>query len=159
MSKINKYWTLLEDLLTGIFFISGLSLIFYGVIMRYFFKNPRPWVDEIAMYSIIWGILFGLSIALRNDKHIGIDLFYDRLSPKLQRIVNIISNSVGVLFCVFLVFYSMNLVLSTYENGLVSMTIGLPMWLVYLILPTSGIFFLIRFFERLIKDIRKESIL
>lgn len=155
MGRINKYWTLLEDVLTGIFFISGLGLIFYGVILRYVFKAPRPWVEEISMYCVLWGILFGLSIALRNNQHIAIDLFYDKLSPTLKRVVDIIANFVGVVFCVCLVYYSAILVISTHKTGMVSMTVGIPMWLVYLILPLSGFFFLIRFIERFVKNMRK----
>jgi C4-dicarboxylate transporter DctQ subunit len=155
MGKIEKYWTLLEDTLTGVFFISGLGLIFYGVILRYVFHNPRPWVEEVTMYSVLWGILFGLSIALRNNHHIAIDLFYDKLSPGFQRIVDLIANFVGIIFCVCFVYYSSILVGSTYKTGMVSMTVGIPMWLVYLILPLSGFFFLIRFIERFIKVTRK----
>lgn len=155
MNKINKYWTLLEDILTGIFFISGLGLIFYGVVLRYVLKDPKPWVEEISMYCVLWGILFGLSIALRNNQHITIDLVYDRLPPLLQRAVDIFANLVGIMFCIFLVYYSFILVTSTYKTGMVSMTVGIPMWLVYLILPVSGFFFLIRFIERFIKIMRK----
>src|SRR5690625_260813 len=144
MSKINKYWTLLEDFLTGIFFISGLGLIFYGVVLRYVFKNPRPWVEEISMYSVIWGILFGLSIALRNDQHISIDLLYDKLTSRWRRIVDLISNTVGVLFCIFLVYYSYILVISTFKIGMVSITVGIPSVVVSLILAAHGFQLLIR---------------
>lgn len=157
MGKINKCWTLLEDILTGTFFISGLGLIFYGVVLRYVFKNPRPWVEEISMYCVIWGILFGLSIALRNNQHIAIDLVYEKLSAGLKRIVDFIANLVGVIFCLFLVYYSVILVVSTHKTGMVSMTVGIPMWTVYLILPMSGFLFLVRFIERLVKVIRKEG--
>jgi len=116
LNKINKYWTLLEDILTGIFFISGLGLIFYGVVLRYVFKDPKPWVEEISMYCVLWGILFGLSIALRNNQHITIDLVYDRLPPLLQRAVDIFANLVGIMFCIFLVYYSFILVTSTYKT-------------------------------------------
>ena len=155
MDKVKKHWTLLEDVLTGIFFISGLGLIFYGVVLRYVFKNPRPWIEEISMYAIIWGIMFGLSIALRNNQHITIDLLYEKLPPKFQRIIDLFANSIGVIFCVCLVYFSTDLVISTYKTGMVSMTVGIPMWIVYLILPISGTFFLIRFIERFINTMRK----
>lgn len=155
VKNLNKYWTLLEDILTGVFFVSGLGLIFYGVLMRYVFNNPKPWVEEISMYSVIWGILFGLSVALRNDHHIAIDLLYDVLSPKLKRLMNIFANLVGILFCIFFIYYSFNLVSSTHKTGMVSLTVGIPMWIIYVILPISGTLFLIRFIERFIQTVRK----
>lgn len=154
LKKLNKYWTLLEDILTGIFFISGLGLIFYGVLLRYIFNSAQAWVEEVGMYSVIWGILFGLSVALRNNHHISVDILHDLLSPRAQKIMNVFANLIGVLFCGFLIFYGLNLVISTYSTGMVSLAVGIPMWIVYLILPISGLLFLIRFIERIFNTVR-----
>ena len=41
-----------------------------------------------------------------------------------------------------------------YTSGMVSLDIGIPMWIVYLVLPLSGILFLLRFVERLVNILR-----
>ena len=55
MKAVYKIWGYLEEILAGIFFVAGVVLIFYGVIMRYIFNEPQAWVEELASYSIIWG--------------------------------------------------------------------------------------------------------
>ncbi|MFP3920039.1 TRAP transporter small permease subunit [Lysinibacillus telephonicus] len=40
---------------------------------------------------------------------------------------------------------------------MVSLDVGIPMWVVYLILPISGILFLLRFIERFVNILRRKG--
>ena len=154
MRTWKKWWALIEDVLAGSFLVTGLCLILYGVMMRYVFNSPKSWVEEITNYTIIWGALFGVSIALRDGHHIQVDMLYDRLPKKVQRWVRVFSDLMGVLFCLFYTYYGYVLVDKRLESGMISLDVGIPMWLVYLILPISGIMFLMRFLERLVNSLR-----
>jgi C4-dicarboxylate transporter DctQ subunit len=158
MRGIQKIWTWFEDVTAGSFFLSGIALIFYGVLMRYVFNAPKAWVEEISSYCIVWGALIGIAIALRDNHHIQIDMLYDKL-PKLSRkMVDVFANLVGIGFCVFYTYYGYALVEKRFGSGLVSLDVGVPMWIVYLILPISGILFMLRFIERFVNIWRKEEV-
>ena len=153
MKGLKKAWDLLEDILAGSFLSVGIALIFYGVLMRYVFNEPKAWVEEVANYTIVWGALLGVPIALRNNHHIQVDMLYDKMPPSIKRLMDIFSSVIGVLFCLFFTYYGYLLVAKRYTSGMVSMDVGIPMWIVYLILPISGAMFLLRFIERLIRAV------
>lgn len=158
MKKIKKIWSFVEDLGAGLFFMSGLTFIFYGVITRYIFNSPKPWVSEISVYLIVWGALLGISSALRDNRHIQVDLLYDVVPNRFKFMFDLFSTIIGIIFCLFYSYYGWGLVMSRYHSGLVSLDVGIPMWIVYLALPISGILFLIRFIERLVVCIRRRGL-
>ncbi|WP_280770757.1 TRAP transporter small permease [Salipaludibacillus daqingensis] len=154
MSRAKKWWALIEDVLAGTFLTLGILLILYGVVMRYVFNDPKSWVVEISTYLIVWGVLFGTPIALRNNNHIQINFLYDRLPKAYKRYVDIFANIVGVLFCFFFTYYGYQLVVGSFSSGMVSLDVGIELWIVYLVLPIAGFMFLLRFIERLMHSIR-----
>lgn len=158
MKKLKRFWALFEDIFAGTFFGIGITLIFYGVVLRYIFNTPEPWVEEAARYTIVWGAMLGFSSALRDNHHIQVDMLYEKLPPTMRRAVDIFASSVGVLFCLFYTYYGYSLVVKRFTSGMVSLDIGIPMWLVYLILPISGVMFLMRFIERLVEVLRGKEV-
>lgn len=150
MKVLNKYWSYFEELLAGLFFMAGIALIFYGVIMRYIINDPQAWVEEVARYAIIWGTFLGFGIALRHNQHIQVDILYDRLPKAWQPAMDVLSTIFCIVFCSIYTYYGYILVENRFNSGMVSLDVGIPMWIVYLILPISGLLFLIRFIERLI---------
>lgn len=158
MKKIKKIWDLFEGISAGTFFFAGITLIFYGVIMRYIFNEPKAWVEEVARYVIIWGTFLGFAVALRHNQHIQVDILYDKLTKKAKRIVDVFATSISILFCATYTFYGVILVESRYHSGMVSLDVGIPMWIVYLILPISGILLLLRFVERLVNLVRGKEV-
>lgn len=158
MKKWKKGWDLLEEISAGTFFFAGITLIFYGVIMRYVFNEPKAWVEEVVRYLIIWGTFIGFAIALRHNQHIQVDILYDKLSGKSKRIIDFFATSVSIIFCIAFTYYGAILVEARYHSGMVSLDVGIPMWIIYLILPISGILFLLRFIERLVQLIRGKDV-
>ncbi|WP_047151804.1 TRAP transporter small permease [Aneurinibacillus tyrosinisolvens] len=158
MKSSKKMWDLLEDIAAGSFLSVGIAFVFYGVLMRYVFNEPKAWVEEIANYTLVWGALLGVSVALRNNHHIQVDILYDKLPRRMQRLVDLFANLMGILFSIFFMYYGYVLVAKRYTSGMVSMDVGIPMWMVYLILPISGIMLLLRFIEKFVQAVRGEKI-
>ncbi len=154
MSGLKKAWDLFEDVMAGTFFSAGILLILYGVTMRYVFNEPKAWVEEIASYTIVWGSLLGVPIALRNNHHIQVDMFYEKMPKAVRRLIDIFANIMGIIFCLFFTYYSYLLVAKRFSSGMVSMDVGIPMWIVYLILPICGVMFLLRFIEKLVNVLK-----
>lgn len=158
MKSWKKAWDLFEDIAAGSFLSVGIALIFYGVLMRYVFNEPKAWVEEVANYTLVWGALLGVPVALRNNHHIQVDILYEKLPRGMQRWLDVFASFMGMAFCLFFTYYGYVLVAKRYTSGMVSMDVGIPMWIVYLILPISGIMFLLRFIEKFVQAIRGEKI-
>ncbi|MBE1555615.1 TRAP transporter small permease [Sporosarcina limicola] len=154
MKSLRKFWDSFEEVSAGTFFFTGITLIFYGVIMRYIFNEPKAWVEEVVRYVIIWGTFLGFPIALRYNHHIQVDILYDKLSRRAKKVVDLFATSVSILFCLGFTYYGIILVENRFHSGMVSLDVGIPMWIVYLILPISGTLFTLRFIERLVNLVR-----
>lgn len=157
MKALKKIWDYLEEILSGTFFSIGILLIFYGVVMRYVLNNPQAWVEEVARYSIIWGVFLGFGMALKHNQHIQVDILFDRLNKPLKFLMNLVATIISIVFCLIYIYYGYILVESRMSSGMVSLDVGIPMWIVYLILPISGVLFLLRFIERLVNILRRRE--
>lgn len=72
-------------------------VIVYDVIMRYVFDAPTMWAFEIAY--MLGGAIFVLGFAYTHyhRKHVRVDIFYSRLSPRRRAIIDVF----GTLFLFF----------------------------------------------------------
>lgn len=149
MGRFKRAYAAFEDYLSGGMLFIGLSMIMVNVVMRYYFNSPQSWLDEFSVYFVVWGILLGLGVALRSDHHIKVDMFYNILPLRVKWIVSIFATVLGLVFCFIYTFYGYKLVNSYLVSGQRSPDSGFSLWIVYLVVPISGVLFGIRFIEKL----------
>lgn len=154
MKRFWKVFHFLEDLTAGGLLFIGVTVIFYGVIMRYFLNSPKPWVDEISQLLIICGTLIGTSVALRDNHHIKVEMLFDRLPLKARFMVTIFAHVVGLLFSIFLLRYGFELVAFVHKTGQRSVDTGVPLYIVYSILPLMGSLLTMRYVVKLYETLR-----
>lgn len=154
MKELSKVYTAFEDYFSGGMLFIGLTLVFINVILRYFFNMPQSLLDEFSVYFVIWGTMAGLSVALRNDHHIKVDMVYNFLPVRIKWFVSIFSNTLGLAFAVFFVVYGVELVQNYILYDQRSTDSQFPLWIVNLIMPASGIMLGIRFSEKLYNLLR-----
>lgn len=157
MKTWKRIWNGTEDVLSGSLLLIGLAISLYGVFMRYVMNSPQAWVDEIFKYFVIWGVLIGGSVALRENHHISVDILYEAFPKWLRKVVDIFANLVGISFSLFLAYYGYQLVMAKFVSQQLSIDVGVPLWIVYLILPLSGILLGLRFVERIFGVIKGDQ--
>ena len=106
--------------------------VLWGVFTRYVMANQASWSEELARFLLIWIGILGAAYASGQRMHLSIDL----LENKPVRLIAalIILFALGVL-----VVGGLRLVLLTAELGQLSPALGVPMSLVYSVLPISGL--------------------
>jgi len=144
---VRKWLSRVEEAVAGTLLVIGLGLCLYGVVMRYVANQPQAWVEEVYKYLVIWGILIGGAMALRNKKHIAVDVLYAVLPARGKKAVNVLSHLIGLGFSIVFFVLSIQLVLMNRTTGQVSMDVGIPLWIVYLVLPLSGLLLALQFAE------------
>ncbi len=149
MKKFKDIYSALEDYFSGLMLVIGLTLIFINVILRYFFGKPMSILDEFSVYFVVWGILAGVAVALRNNHHIKVDILYNAFSIKKKRFVSIFANTVGLAFTFFYTYFGYELVNNYIISGQRSTDSQFPLWIVNLIMPISGLMLGGRFIEKL----------
>lgn len=150
LRKLREIYAALEDYISGLLLFTGLTLIFINVILRYFIGKPQSILDEFSVYLVVWGILIGTAVALRNNHHIKVDMLYNALGIKTRRTVSIFANSLGLAFALFYTYFGYELVRNYVESGQRSTDSQFPLWIVNMIMPISGILFSARFVDKLI---------
>ncbi|MDQ0269696.1 TRAP transporter small permease [Cytobacillus purgationiresistens] len=146
-----KKLDILEEGVAGILFVGGVAVSVYGVFTRYVLNYPQAWITEIFEFMLVWSIFLGFGMALKDSRHIQVELLFDKLSFKYKRIIACISNIIGAGFSFYLAYSSIELITLTKIQGTKTIDVGLPMWITFLVLPVSlalmGIYFLAKSYK------------
>lgn len=136
----------LEEYVSGLFFVSGMAVSFYAVVMRYGFKSSPAWALEVFEFLMAWSIFLGFGMALRDDHHITVDLLYDRLSYRVKRVLSVASNVIGLGYSVFMTVTGVQITVLAYQQGIITTDAGIPVWLTYLVMPIGMALLALHFF-------------
>ena len=75
------------------------TLVFINVIARYVFGVSIIWAEEVSQYLMIWIAYLGAGLAMREGRHVALEMLHDRLPAQLSRKVKMV---VGGLVLAFL---------------------------------------------------------
>jgi TRAP-type C4-dicarboxylate transport system permease small subunit len=122
-------------------------------------NSPSSFTDELAGFLLIWVGLLGAAYVAGKREHLAIDLLIQKSSPQRKYILELIISAIVVLFAVtVLIIGGSWLVYTRFYLSVRSAALGMPVGIVYLVLPISGI--LIAYFDidniiKMVKDNRK----
>jgi len=72
-------------------------VIVVDVTLRALFDQTAAWVGELSWHLFAVIFLLGIPYALQQDRHVRVDLFYERFSPEHKRLVNIVGTLIFLL--------------------------------------------------------------
>ena len=75
------------------------TLVFVNVVARYVFNFSIIWAEEVSQYLMIWIAYLGAGLALREGRHVALEMLHDRLSAPVCRKLRM---AVGGLLLAFL---------------------------------------------------------
>ncbi|WJQ05814.1 TRAP transporter small permease [Geobacillus stearothermophilus] len=76
--------------------------VFGNVVLRYGFNSGITWSEEMARFLFIWLTFLGAIVALKDNEHLGVEMFVKKLPPKLRKLAYVICNLL-ILYCLWLV--------------------------------------------------------
>jgi TRAP-type C4-dicarboxylate transport system permease small subunit len=88
MKKIELLINTIEIRLCQTFLVFIIVFVFSAALMRWV-GYPLVWSVDLAQLLFVWICFFGADIALRNDRHIGVDLFVKKMPDKYRRTLQI----------------------------------------------------------------------
>jgi len=149
---LNKH---LEELfMVPLFIIMNLS-IFSQVVMRKLFNSSLSWSEELARYCLIWMVFFGISYGVKIQRHIKIDLIYDRLSEKNKKIIRIVSNIVFMIFGLFILVYGQKIAMKLFMLKQNSPALHIPMGALYSAAPVGLGLSILRLIQNIVNEFRE----
>jgi len=105
-------------------------VVFAQVIVRYVFAAGFPWIEESARFMVIWLSFLGSAIAIRNRKHLYIDVLEANLPYKPRMILNVISELVLISFFIIMMVVGYQYSVANRSNFAAGM--GISMFYVYI---------------------------
>jgi TRAP-type mannitol/chloroaromatic compound transport system permease small subunit len=89
------------------FIISLIALSLYEVFTRRLLGKPTIWTHEIIAYLFCGAVLLTIGYTLRHNSHANVDIIYERLSPRIQAVLDLVSYTVFLgVFTVMLLYHS-----------------------------------------------------
>jgi len=149
MNKIIKILDKFIDLIGGIAAIAMILMllnVFYDVLMRYFFKNSSIGMQEMEWHLFAVVFLFGMAYALKEDGHVRVDMFYEKMNPRKQALINMIGAFIFIVpFALIIINSGYAFAFDAYDLGEVSGDPGglTDRWIIKGAIATSFVFLLI----------------
>jgi TRAP-type C4-dicarboxylate transport system permease small subunit len=76
----------------AVLLLAGLAaIVCFGIFFRYVLNASLSWYDEFASYMLVWLTFYGMVVADYRGKHIGFDLFVNKLGPRARRSVDFVA--------------------------------------------------------------------
>ncbi len=114
--------------------------VLWGVLTRYVVGSQASWSEELARFLLIWIGILGAAYASGQNMHLSIDLLKPSLSRKGQQRLTWLINILIILFAMtVMIIGGFRLIYITQTLGQLSPALRIPMSLIYVVVPISGV--------------------
>ena len=114
-----------------------LSVVVYGVVLRYVFNNAPPYVEQVALLLVVSVAMFGASAGVRDAGHIGLDSLVAALPKQAQFWCAAIVRVLSIVFAIALFAGGAEMAESTHASTIP--TLGLSEAVRYIPILASGV--------------------
>ena len=119
-------------------------------------SGQLPWTEELARFLLVWSALLGAALAFQRRAHLGVDYFVGLLHPATRRWTQTLSHLLVMAFAfLVLVQGGAELVHTAMTSGQTTPALGLKKWIVYAVVPASGVFVILFSLENLVTDLTR----
>lgn len=131
-------------------------LVFINVIARFVFNSPLAVSDEMSTYLFVLMSFMGTAIAARRHAHLGLSIVTDRLSPQGRKIMGMIMYAISALFCLLIVIFGVQMVISQYQLGQQTAAMQWPEWIYGSFVPVGAAFAMLAFISGIIEMAKED---
>jgi C4-dicarboxylate transporter DctQ subunit len=148
----------MEGSAIAILFTFNLLILFVTVIMRYFFNNPPCWPEEASRYVMIWIVYLGATQSIEKYAEIKIDVLPKLIqSPVVDLILSVFASIVGLLVSILIAYYGIQFVIILIDTNQIAASFAIPMSIIYIIIPLSGILMGLKYIINIYKTFTKSE--
>ena len=125
-------------------------LVFGNVIARFVFNHSLAVSDEMSTYLFVLMSFMGTAIAARRGAHLGLSIVTDRLSANARKNVQLVMYGVSAFFCLLIVIFGVQMVISQYSLGQETAAMQWPEWIYSSFVPVGACFAMIAFLQGIV---------
>ena len=110
MNFFDRVTKLTEYVTIRFFYIMFITVII-NIVLRYLFNINYIFLQELVMYMHAFIFLFGISLCLKEDAHVRIDIFSSKLDVGYRNLIDQIGLIIFIIpFCLFVVYVSTSMI-------------------------------------------------
>jgi TRAP-type C4-dicarboxylate transport system permease small subunit len=145
-SRAGIWLSRLEDYLLAALVLVLVGLAGTQILLRNFLQTGLSWADPFLRTLVLWTGMLGALAAIRDDKHIALDVLQRFLSSRAQRVARVVTLGFAAVISAMMAWYGLGLVrVDTAEAAQVGAVSAIPSWLPESILPIAFALIAIRF--------------
>lgn len=135
--KLRKVIDLVLSCAVGIVFAFMVCIGTYQIVVRYFFNSPSTVSEELLTYSFTWMALLASAYVFGKRDHMRMGFFADKITGKPRLILEtVIELLILLMVGGIMIFGGASIINLTMTQQTASL--GIPMGIIYTILPISG---------------------
>jgi len=117
-SKLLQHLHRIENGLLAILVLVLVGLAGTQIVLRIFFETGLAWADSFSRSLVLWTGMLGALAAVRDDKHIALDVLQRFLAPRARHVARLATLGFAALLCTAMAWYGTGLVAIDYAEGL-----------------------------------------
>ncbi len=138
LKKVITLVTKVELSISAVTFAVMVICYFISTVNRNFIKGSMPWTEELAIYSMVFMVLLGTEVGLRDGTQVSVTAVTEKLKgKKAGKVLDIIARVVLIVFVAMILWYGIAMVAKQLQTGQTSPIMKIPMYILYLSLPVS----------------------
>ncbi len=100
-----------------------IACVLLQIFARFFLPNTPPWTEEASRLFFIYAIAFSAGLALKDGAYVHLDVFYEKLNPKIQRAVLTAVRLLTLILFALMAYYALIFT----KNGIIETSPSIPM--------------------------------
>ena len=147
--------TIFDRVIGALFWLACILIAFsmlsvnIEILYRFFTGQAQLWVIEVSEYILLMMTFLGAAWVLKKDGHVRIDVLINRLEPRTQTILNIVTSVVGAIFCLIIVWYGTDVTWENFQKGTTFYkAVGFPKAPIMAAIPIGSFLLFIQFLRR-----------
>lgn len=105
LKRLGRWMLHLDSVFASISLILIISVSVVGVFMRFVLGEPLKWTEEMTLALFVWFTFLGASVVEKDNGHVGIEYFVEKLSPSFKKIVFLFRELVLIFLNLFVFVY------------------------------------------------------
>lgn len=127
-SRFERYFLTVNRAIIFLMMAVMTSLVFVNVVARYAFNFSIIWTEEVSQYLMIWIAYLGAGLALREGRHVALEMLHDRLPAVLTRKVRMVIGGIVLAFlgAVTVLGFQFAIFVWNQETPVLNISLGIP---------------------------------
>ena len=127
-SRFERYLVAANRAVIFLMMAAMTTLVFVNVIARYVLNFSIIWAEEVSQYLMIWIAYLGAGLALREGRHVALEMLHDRLPVALGHKVRMVVGGLLLAFlgAVTVLGFQFAIFVWNQETPVLNISVGIP---------------------------------